>query len=210
MELIVISDNKLKIMMSKKDMEAYGLDENEFYCSISNTREILDKILHNSPIRTGFENTSIYDKILFQLYPDKNGGCELYVTKLTLDEKEDELFMPQENDNRYLLPKQIQKKQAQDLPLISYCFAALEHATRAAKELNKRNYEGASSFYRDCDGKYFLFVNTSKNEYVNDKATIDLLSEFGEVVNAEHSRLFLAERGRCVFKEKAVQQLAEI
>ena len=31
MELIVIGENKLKIMMSQGDMERFGLDENEFY-----------------------------------------------------------------------------------------------------------------------------------------------------------------------------------
>ena len=105
MELIVINENKLKITMSKTDMINYGLDENEFHCSVINTREILNKILHNAPVQTGFENISPKDKILIQLYPDKSGGCELYITKITLDEMEDTMFMPQENDEKYLKGK---------------------------------------------------------------------------------------------------------
>ena len=147
MELIVINENKLKIIMSKTDMKNYGLDENEFHCSVINTREILEKILHNAPLKTGFENISHEDKILIQLYPDKNGGCELYVTKITLDEKEGTIFMPQENEEKYLLPKPIQKKQTIKTPIISYRFECLEDGIKAAKELILRDFVGESSFY---------------------------------------------------------------
>lgn len=202
MELIVINENKLKIMMSKSDMQSYGLDENEFYCSITNAREILEKILHNSPICTGFENISIEDKILLQLYPDKNGGCELYVTKITIDEKEDALFMPQENKPKYLLPKAIIKT-----PLISYKFEALEDVIFASKELISRNYTGESSFYQNYDGKYYLFMNTSGTK--ND-THVEFLAEFGESTNAENSYLMLSEYGKCLFKRDALRSLSEI
>ncbi len=209
MELIVINENKLKVMMNKTDMKTYGLDENEFHCSITNTRAILDKILHNSPIRTGFENISNDDKILIQLYPDKNGGCELYVTKIMLDEREDELFMPRENEERYLLPKYTAKKQGMKIPIVSYKFDKLEYALKAAKEMIQRNYNGASSFYRDYEGKYFLFVNNSKNETSENQVTIDFLSEFGELWNLENSQMLLTEHGTCIFKENAIEQLVE-
>jgi negative regulator of genetic competence, sporulation and motility len=210
MELIVINENKLKIMMSPHDMKTYGLDENEFYCSVANTREILDRILHNSPVHTGFENISPLDKILMQLYPDKKGGCELYVTKLPLDEKEDEFLMSNEYEERYLLPKSTAKKQSQGVPIISYRFTSLEHAINAANEMNRHNYEGASSFYRDIEGKYFLFVNFLKSNTPNGISEMGFLSEFGEQVNAENSRMLLLERGQCIFKDKAIEQLSKL
>ena len=85
MELIVINENKLKIIMSKTDMKNYGLDENEFYLSVTDTRKILGKILQNCTIKTGFETILPSDKILIQLYPEKGGGCELFVTKIEFD-----------------------------------------------------------------------------------------------------------------------------
>ena len=210
MELVVINENKLKVMMNETDMKIYGLDENEFYCSITNARDILRKIIKNSPVRTGFEDIPIDEKILIQLYPDKTGGCELYITRISLDEKEDDTFMPQENDERYLLPKPIIKKQGLKIPLLSYKFDNLEFAMCAAKEMYRRNYNGASSFYRDQEGKYFLFVNNLKNEGAEYKNVTDFLSEFGELTNTENTRLALSERGKCIFKENAVKQLTEI
>ena len=209
MELIVINENKLKIMMNKSDMSTYGLDENEFHCSLTNTRSILERILHNSPIRTGFENISFDDRILMQLYPDKNGGCELYVTKISLDEKEDAFAMPRENEERYLLPKATPKKQSIKQSLISYRFEGLEHVIKAAKELLIRNFSGECALYHNDDGKYYLFVNSKSQDY-DEKANIDFLSEFGELTNAENSYLLLLEHGKCIFKDEAIKHLSEI
>ena len=210
MELIVINENKLKIMMSPHDMKTYGLDENEFYCSIINTREILDKILHSSPINTGFENISPLDKILMQLYPDKNGGCELYVTKITLDEKEEDNFMHYENEEKYLLPKSTTKKEVSKIPTTAYRFDKFENVMSVAKELTRRNYIGASSFYMNFDSQYILFVNEINNDCKYTGEGIDFISEFGEPVNAENSRMLLLERGQCIFKDKAIEQLSKL
>lgn len=210
MELIVINENKLKIMMSETDMKTYGLDENEFHCSLTNTRSILEKILHNAPIRTGFENISINDKILMQLYPDKNGGCELYVTKISLYEKEDAIFMPRENEERYLLPKAMPKKQISKTSLVSYRFEQLEYGISAAKELFLRNFSGESAFYRHDDGKYFLFINNKQPQTNDEKMSMEFLSEFGEITNAENTYLLLLEHGKCIFKDKAIELLSEM
>lgn len=210
MELIVINENKLKIMMSELDMKNYGLDENEFHCSVINTREILDRILHNSPIRTGFENISIDDKILIQLYPDKYGGCELYVTKITLDEMEDALIMPQENEEKYLLPRPIEKKQIKKSNLLSYRFERLEYGICAAKELILRDFSGESSFYQGNDEKYYLFIHSRQEHSHYALPYIEFLSEFGEQVNAENTYLLLLEYGKCIFKSNAIWELSKV
>ena len=210
MELVVINENKLKITMDKADMKLYGLDENDFHCSVINTREILEKILHNYPYQTGFENISRDDKILIQLYPDKNGGCELYVTKITLDEKEGTIFMPLENEEKYLLPKPIQKKQTINNPIISYRFECLEDSIKAAKELILRDFVGESSFYRNIDKKYYLLLNPKQNKNDDFTPQIEFLSEFGEVSNIENTFLLLSEYGKCIFKHKAIELLSEI
>ena len=202
MELIVINENKLKMVMSKDDMHNYGLDENEFYCSVTNSREILKRIIHNTPIETGFENLSSEEKILIQLYPDKNGGCELYVTKIPLIETEVASLMLEENESKYLLPRPITK-----IPLISYRFENLEYAINAAREIYRRSYVGASSFYRDIERKYVLFVSNQGKESLY---MTDFLSEFGEQINSENAYMLLSERGQCIFKEKAIEELSKI
>ena len=207
MELIVINENKLKIVMSETDMKHYGFDENEFYCSVTNTKETLARILQNSPVKTGFENISSNDKILIQLYPDINGGCELYVTKITLDQNEEAIFMP-ENEERYLLPKPIAKKSTFKTLYLSYKFEKLEHSISAAKELLSRDFSGESIFYRSVDGKYFLLINSNDSRGMS--SNTDFLSEFGETTNPENTYLLLLEYGQCIFKQNAIGSLAEL
>ncbi|MBR2381044.1 MAG: adaptor protein MecA [Clostridia bacterium] len=206
MELISINENKLKIIMSEADMQEYGLDENEFYLSISNARVILNRILKKSDKHTGFENINPEDKILIQLYPEIHGGCELYVTKITLcDESsyEEEIFMPP-NDEKYLLPKSIKSQSEQKRASITYSFLNIDDVILTCKELKRQNFSGSSSLYRYNDKKYFLVLDNSEN------ATIRCLSEFGELENTENTILKALERGKCIFKQNAVALLSEI
>ena len=213
MELIVIGENKLKIMMSQGDMERFGLDENEFYLSVTDTRKILDKILQNCPVKTGFETILPSDKILIQLYPEKDGGCELFVTKIELDSecdsKEEDIFMPPLNDERFLLPGTTKKNAESKKIHLTYSFEELDFLIAACKELHKRGFFGKSSFYKGEEGKYFLFISAVKEE--NEKSPpVSFISEFGELENTDRTSLYLAEYGECIMEKDAVELLGGI
>ena len=68
MELIMINENKLKIILSQNEMQKYGLDENEFHLCISNSRQILDRILENYDEKDELKNFTRSAKLLLQLY----------------------------------------------------------------------------------------------------------------------------------------------
>lgn len=207
MELILIDENKLKIMMDDRDMNEFGLDENEFHLSACDIRAVLSKIFQKTNIHTGFEHLSEDDQILIQLYPEAHGGCELFVTKITLGEEffnKEENFMPP-NDEKFLLPQAIKISPEQRRTPLSYSFAKIEHVIFACKELNKLNFSGESSLYHQNDGKYLLVINnTSENSKTKH------LAEFGELENTENSILITLERGQCILKENAVDLLSEI
>ncbi|MBO5715709.1 MAG: adaptor protein MecA [Clostridia bacterium] len=208
MELILINENKLKIMMSENDMHKFGLDENEFYLSVSNTRAILSKILHEANIRTGFENLTPEDKILIQLYPEVRGGCELYITKITIGDtsfKEEESLMPQ-GDEKYLLPKSTKKVTEHKKIPITYSFNKLDYVIAACKELIKRSFSGESSLCYLDDGKYLLFI--IEEDTIN--TPINCLSEFGQLENTENSYLRSLERGTSIIHQNAVEKISTI
>lgn len=208
MELIIINENKLKIMLTKSDMEFYGLNEDEFYCSITDTKKILKKILHNSNQKTGFETLLPEDKILMQLYPEKGGGCELFVTKLFIDSDED-IFMSRDNEEKYLLPKASSNTVQLKKSILGYKFDSLKNVLLACAELKKRNFEIQSSLYRDSCGKYHLFIKSSSDQ-IEKSSPSQFLSEFGELENSDSSLLELSEYGKCILKENAVGTLSEI
>ena len=80
MELIVISNSKLKIMLTSEDMREYSLDCNTLDYENTETRRAFWSILDEAKQRTGFDAAS--EKVFVQVYPSKKGGCEMYVTKL--------------------------------------------------------------------------------------------------------------------------------
>jgi negative regulator of genetic competence, sporulation and motility len=210
MELIIINENKLKILMSAKEMKSYGLDENEFHLSISDTRKILSKILHNSPTKTGFESLSPDEKILLQLYPEKKGGCELYVTRLSLDEKhtdkEKQIMSADENS---LLPVFIGSEPSEKKPLICYSFEGLKNITLSCKALKKYDCSEESSVYVDDDNRYYLMIKSQPS--VSQKSTLSsVLSEFGEIINAEQTMLRMSEYGRCICTNNAIAIFSEL
>ncbi len=210
MELIVINENKLKIIMSKADMTRYGLDENEFHLSVSNAKEILSKILLCSTVKTGFESISADDKILLQLYPERHGGCELYVTRLSVsngDILEEDENMAQEN---YLLPQATNAYIKHEMEgTVCYSFDDLSSITSASRALMGYENEDNSSLYRGENGKYYVFI---KNTAVENKKSprLSVLSEFGELENAHSAFLSLCERGECICERNAISILAKI
>ena len=82
MELLVISESKLKVMMDKEDMEKYGLIGSDLDYDDPPTRKKLLRILDDVKAQSGFDTAA--DKLLIQLYPSRDGGSEMFVTKLGL------------------------------------------------------------------------------------------------------------------------------
>ena len=78
MELLLISEKKMKIMLSKEDMDAYGLDVKNLDYNSASTRDSLDKIFEIAKIKTGFQTRS--GRMFVQAYPDLSGGCEIFLT----------------------------------------------------------------------------------------------------------------------------------
>ena len=80
MELIRINENKLKIMLSEGDMKQYALDCASLDYDNTETRRAFWSILDEAKHQTGFDAAS--QRVFVQLYPSKEGGCEMFVTKL--------------------------------------------------------------------------------------------------------------------------------
>ncbi len=81
MELIVISDSKLKVMLSADDMRNYELDG----ISGTRTKEAFRNLMREAKDRCGFNG--LEGRVFVQLYRSRAGGCELFVTKLSKGER---------------------------------------------------------------------------------------------------------------------------
>lgn len=196
MELIVINENSIKITLSSAEMSAYGLDDDDFHLSGVGTRNIVNRILLDGLGSCGF-SSSTNEKLTIQLYSNKNGGCELFVTKIPIDDKDGACVTLRKDDDNM------------KAHCLTYSFSELEDAISACKELLNRTIECKSTLYIGDDGKYYIRLSEIDPEKIKSSPSL-YLSEFGELENSEQIYLKMLERGRCLIPKQAIERLSEL
>ena len=82
MELILISDSKLKIMLTRDDMQQYALNCDTIDYDNTETRRAFWSILDEAKHRTGFDAAA--ERVFIQLYPSKEGLQASFIPALRL------------------------------------------------------------------------------------------------------------------------------
>ena len=213
MELIIINENKLKIMLSSDDMEKYGLKNEDIDYSFSGARAALKSILSDARIKTGFDTEGENDRIFIQLYPSVEGGCEMFVTKIDLVcpkiIEEDTSLMPAYKEQSIVPLKPSKKVAPIKRTTLTYCFDMIEWVSCACRELKRRQFSGESALFCDNLGRYYLLISsTLTDDRKNEPSTF--LSEFATLENTEHARLYLYENGKCICPSDAVEILSKL
>ena len=150
MELILISDSKLKIMLSQKDMTKYALRIEDIDYDNTQTRRAFWSILDEAKHKTGFDAAK--EKIFVQVFPSRCGGCEIFVTKLENGVSPDDLSVQVTQRNRREI----------------YRFSDIEDLLRVCKILNERGFDGESSAF--CDDKCYYLSLTGHHSFIDEYA----------------------------------------
>ena len=139
MELILISEEKLKIILTKEDMDAYSLRGEEADYDDTHTRRALWSILDDAKKQSGFDAAA--SRVCLQLFPSRTGGCELYVTRLRADGKSEITLDPEPQGEALLSFPSLD-------PMLSLCAA-----------LAGGRYDGQSEAYLCPDGSAALLLS---------------------------------------------------
>lgn len=214
MELIRINDNKLKIMLTSHDMKNYALDAQTLSCGTEETRRAFRSILHDAGVGGSFEEGK--DKIYVQYYPSREGGCEMFVTKLALvgsDAAKDSTGGTQLQPS---LLSNAKGKEAVPSPL-AYRFSSLPlllHACRHLLPVIAAVHKRVSSCaYRDDSGSFYLTVETAPPPTGEDNAQITLallLGEFGTPCPTKDLQAYIAEHATPLCRATAVEILGDL
>ena len=79
MELVRISENALKVTLTREDMESYDIVFETLDYKNTETRRALSQILAEAKRTVGFAAES--DSLYIQAFSDGDGGCELFVRR---------------------------------------------------------------------------------------------------------------------------------
>ena len=176
MEWIKISKNKLKVMLTAEDARRYALNcADSTHCE-SLTRAAFRELLCDVRRHVGFDATE--DQAYIQMYPSKEGGCELFITKTELA-RESEHQPPSESAIR--------------LGTLSALLALCRRLQEAPQLLH-------SEALQDERGTWWLLVHY--------KGRLPYLAEYGELREGSSARLYLAEHGKVICAENAIQTLS--
>ena len=147
MELIVISENKLKVMLTADDMRHYNLDCDTIDSDNAPARRAFRSILDDARAQTGFDTGK--DRIFVQLYPGKAGGCEMFVTKLSTAKAEAKS------------PPASPQKKEPPVREHAYVFPTLSHLLMASRRL-RGNLQSASELTEcersACTAVFYFYV----------------------------------------------------
>lgn len=174
MELIMISNTKLKVMLSAEDMKT--LDFDPLAAVDISGRVAFRNILKEAKDRCGFD--AIGDRVFVQYYPEKHGGCEMFVTKL-----EDEIARHSRimKGNGTLGDRQRM--------YIIYSFDSIDNLLATCKLLKQTGYSGESSAYamKLKKKRYYLHLD-SETHLAGENLGVLCGTEFYYILT-EHGRL---------------------
>lgn len=140
MELIRISDEKIKISLSKAELDAYDLSISDINCKKAQAHPAFRELFVEAKEQTGFDVDG--KKVFVQIFRAKNGGCEIFVSKVTTKSKN--------------APRKAQKY------IEAHCFDNLDALIYTCRALAGLGYSEKSSAYFGED-EYYLWLDT-KNE----------------------------------------------
>ena len=184
MDVLKITDSKLKIMLSADDMKKYRLSKDSVDYNDSKTRKSFAEILNRVKQTHGFNVD--HDKVLIQFYPSKDGGSELFVTRLGLLPPSSERAISRSSRVTLL-----------DARAVLYLFDDLPSLIKTARILKNASC-GYSDVYLGDGGEYYLEIYEKGTEPLN----CNVINEYGRRLSpsyyyyiSEHAKKLTANNG---------------
>ena len=195
MEHILISPGKLKLMLTKSDLDHYALDCDSIDSEDAITRGAFRMLLDDVKDISGFDAAD--EKLFIQLYPSKDGGAEIYITKLTL--RRDAAV----RDERTCVT------------LLTVCaFEGMQELLAVCAQLARNMPPDGSSAWSGEDG-YFLVLEDkiACRDYLHGKRPAEsrkFIGEFGKIIGDNMAFSYVKERCLCFYEKNAVKMLADM
>lgn len=191
MELLLISDSKLKVTLTNEDMKRLDISCDGLDYDNTETRRAFWQILDEAKSKTGFD--AARDRVFIQVYPSKCGGCEMYVIKLKgLFGKEKEGKM------------EVAKTRAS-----VFSFDSMTSLLPVCRQLKGLGYGRESAAYIGDDGRFYLVVNEETPTCQRGSfGEFSFLEEYGRRHTEPSRAAYIREHCRAIEEKDAVNILA--
>lgn len=191
LEFLVINESKLKIIMTPEDTAKYDFSSATADYDSPDTRRLFWRILDEAHDEVGFDPKG--DKILIQFYPSRDGGCEIFVTKLgVLTASAARLVTKSENVTML--------SRASTL----YRFSSISELEKVSKIIAEKSYPRSDAYLAD-NGICFLNIEERGG---SDPSEYPCICEFAAKCPPELLH-YVKEHCECIAEDNAVLRLAK-
>lgn len=196
MELIIIDELRLKIILSREEMQSYGIDAAGADMESEDVKRTLCGILERAKHTAGFSCDC--GRVFVQLFASRDGGCEMFVTRYSelCDSEDGRIFEGEDGDD--MSDGRLRRRYAYRLfdtgDLLRLCLA-----------LKKRDFAGESDAYISADGNELYLVL-----HENGGKDISVAVEFGETVSLCALPAYISEHCEPICERDAVDRLAQL
>lgn len=195
MEFLLIGESKLKVVLNNEEAKKYCLNSGGADCSGGEVRRAFWRVLDLAKEEVGFDPAG--DKVLIQMYPLTNGGCELFVTKLGILPTSSARLISR-SDRVALLSK----KQSY------YVFDSVDEIIDCARAIKSlcRDFSPKSDIYY-ADSKYYLAIE----EFGKGGEPIEFptILEFGRAL-IPSSVAYITEHAKRLTDGDGIEKFAEL
>ena len=210
MEMLQISDSKLKVMLSREDLESFDLRAEELDYSNTATKRMFWDILNQAKRALGFDTDGA--RVLVQLYPSRAGECEMFITRIgSVCRGCAEGNIAGDPPLRPLLHyKPAHRSASLKGDVGAFGFDGIDRMLTVCHRLCGIGYSGKSGAYIGDNGRYYLFLDGLDLSGYIPLDEFSFIVEYGSSENVEALRSFLSEHGKAICKENAVEQLGAL
>ncbi|MBQ7335032.1 MAG: adaptor protein MecA [Clostridia bacterium] len=206
MELIRISDRKMKIMLTPTDMCHFELNADTFGEDITQMHRSFRLLLEEIRKQTGFDAND--RQISVQYFPSREGGCEMFISRLPSSgdsSSEPSSVLPY---GKTLPLKQNDLRRSGFHRECAYRFSNISALLAVCQRLCSIGYVGNSTAYRDDKEAYYLILTVFSASPFTTPDELNFIVEYGDVENVSLLKLYIREHGSVICQENAVHQLA--
>ncbi|MBE6687824.1 MAG: adaptor protein MecA [Ruminococcaceae bacterium] len=190
MKLQQLNENEIKITLSKEDLSELDLTLRTIDYNTTKTRKAIWEIFDRAKDQTGFDAAK--NKIYIKLYPLSDGGCEMYVSKLT--GKNDISF---DRLPAYSASRRDLRASGTDAAFRFNDFSELYDACVSIKPHTD------TALYEDKNGCFILLL---KKATVS-SAHLHRWEEFGNRIKTKYITAYLDEHCKKIIQSCAVQKI---
>ena len=204
MQIDVLSQNTLKLTLSRLDMFDLDIKYESLSGKNPDTKRLLSHVLRTVKLDKSAGVDFSGERLFVEAFPRPDGGCMLYISSLTEERERVHSFAPEKKVVRLTAKTSAVKPKSEKM----LCrFDSIKDLDGACKNLSWQSEHGRLEL------ESVLFGNSSEYRLLlcgnNKKLISAVVSEFGEVL-PEHEIDFTSEHYKIIVGENAIEKMSEV